>query len=82
MKTERKEYNRLENPKVMENVIFTTILTKDLLDNKRIGEYIEEMAIISYQQKFPILFTNIGMLGDKKDFDKLFNTLENSVLYN
>jgi hypothetical protein len=82
MKAEKKEYNRLENPKIMENVLFTKIVTKDLLNNQRIGQYIEEMAIISYQQKFPILFTNIGMLGDKKDFDKLFNTLENSVLYN
>ena len=54
MKTE-KDYNRLENPIVMENIIFTKLITKDLLDDKRIGEYIEEMVIISYQQKLPIL---------------------------
>lgn len=81
MKTE-KDYNRLENPIVMENIIFTSLITKDLLDNKRIGEHIEEMVIISYQQKLPILFTNIGILGDKKDVYKLFEILENSVLYN
>ncbi len=82
MKAEKKEYNRLENPKIMENVLFTKLVTKDMLNNKRIGEYLKEMVIISHQQKIKIVFTNIGMIGDKKDFEKMVQILENSVLYN
>ena len=82
MKAEKKEYNRLENPKIMENVLFTKLVTKDMLNNQKIGEYIGEMIIISHQQKLKIIFTEIGMIGAKKDFDKMVQILEDSVLYN